>query len=251
MRPEFHICEDKFVTDRDLSHAKGNIFFPLTDCSGVTAPRYTEYTDTLIHWIHRYTESACGPNAWCCKWERLRPLLLVCTWSQNSWFPTNLKRKVCGSVKKLYVLCLVTQSSLTLCDPMDYSRQGFSVHGDSPGKNTGVGCHVFLQRIFPTQGLNPGLLHCRRILYCLSHQGSPRKLEWVAYPFSRRSSWPSNRTRISLIAGGLFTSWASREAPNSTVSKRLMFEYCPNWAPKNLILHAVFFIEFQIVAKCN
>ena len=44
---------------------------------------------------------------------------------------------------------------------------------DSPGKNTGVGRHAFLQGIFPTQGSNPGLLHCKRILYCLSHQGSP------------------------------------------------------------------------------
>ena len=44
---------------------------------------------------------------------------------------------------------------------------------DSPGKNTGVGCHSLLQGIFPTQGLNPGLLHCGQILYHLSHQGSP------------------------------------------------------------------------------
>ena len=44
---------------------------------------------------------------------------------------------------------------------------------DSPGKNTRVGCHAFLQGIFPTQGSNPGLLHCRWILYRLSHQGSP------------------------------------------------------------------------------
>ena len=41
---------------------------------------------------------------------------------------------------------------------------------DSPGKNTGVDCHNILQRIFPTQGLNPGLLHCRQILYCLSYR---------------------------------------------------------------------------------
>ena len=54
---------------------------------------------------------------------------------------------------------------------------------DSPGKNTGVHCHALLQGIFPTQGSNPGLPHCRQILYCLSHQGSPRILEWVAYPF--------------------------------------------------------------------
>ena len=44
---------------------------------------------------------------------------------------------------------------------------------DSPGKNTGVGCHSLLQEIFPTQGSNLGLLHCRQILYCLSHQESP------------------------------------------------------------------------------
>ena len=43
---------------------------------------------------------------------------------------------------------------------------------DSPGKNTRVGCHFLLQRIFPTQGLKPGLLLCRQTLYCLSHQGS-------------------------------------------------------------------------------
>ena len=81
------------------------------------------------------------------------------------------------------MLCLVAQSCLTLCDPMDCHLPGSSVHGDSPGKNTGVGCHALLQGIFPTQGSNPGLPHCRWILYCLSHQGSPRILEWVAYPF--------------------------------------------------------------------
>ena len=56
---------------------------------------------------------------------------------------------------------------------MDCSLPGSCVHGDFPGKNTGVGCHALLQGIFPTQGSNPGLLHCRRILYHLSHQGSP------------------------------------------------------------------------------
>jgi len=56
---------------------------------------------------------------------------------------------------------------------MDCSLSGSSVHGDFSGKNTGVGCHALLQGIFPTQGLNPGVLHCRWILYGLSHQGSP------------------------------------------------------------------------------
>ena len=48
-----------------------------------------------------------------------------------------------------------------------------SLHGVSPGKNTEVGCHALLQGIFSTQGSNPGLLHCKQILYHLSHQGSP------------------------------------------------------------------------------
>ena len=70
-------------------------------------------------------------------------------------------------------MCLVAQSHLTLCVPMDCSPPGSSVNGDCPGKNTGVGCHALLQEIFPTQGSDSGLPHCRRILYHLSHQGSP------------------------------------------------------------------------------
>ena len=58
-------------------------------------------------------------------------------------------------------LCLVAQLCPALCNPTDCSPPGSSVHGDSPGKNTGVGCHTLLQEIFPTQGLNPGLTHCR------------------------------------------------------------------------------------------
>ena len=52
---------------------------------------------------------------------------------------------------------------------MDCSPLGSSVHGDSPGKITGVGCHALLQGVFLAQGSNPGLLLCRRILYHLSH----------------------------------------------------------------------------------
>ena len=105
----------------------------------------------------------------------------------------------------LCVLCLAAPWFLTLCDPTDCSPPGSAVHGDSPGKNTGVGCHARLQGIFPTQRLNPGLPYCREILYCLSHQGSPRILEWVAYPFARGSSPPRNRTSV-FCTGGFFTS---------------------------------------------
>ena len=102
-----------------------------------------------------------------------------------------------------------TQSCPTLCDPMYYT------------------VHVILQaRIlewvaFPfsrgssqpreqTQGSNPGLLHCRRILCKLSHKG---RAKWVAYPFPRGSSLLRNWTRVSCIAGGFFTNWAIGEDP--------------------------------------
>ena len=82
---------------------------------------------------------------------------------------------------------------------------------NSPGQNTGRGSLSLLQGIFPTQRLNPGLPHCRQILYQLSHKGSPRILEWVAYPFSSGSSWIRNRTRVSCIASGFFTNWTMME----------------------------------------
>ena len=100
---------------------------------------------------------------------------------------------------------------------MGSSLLGSSVHGDSPGKNTGVGCHVLLQGIFPTQGSNPGLPHCRWILHCLSHQGSLRIWEWVAYRFSRGTSQLRNQTRISYNAGGFSTSWATTEAQSEVI----------------------------------
>ena len=69
----------------------------------------------------------------------------------------------------------VTQSCPTLCDPM-------GCPWNSPGQNTGIGSLFLLQGIIPTQGLNPGLPHCRWILYQLSHKESPGILEQVAYP---------------------------------------------------------------------
>ena len=119
-------------------------------------------------------------------------------------------RRICA------VLCLVAQLCLTLCHPMNCSPPGFSVHGIFLTKLLEWVAMPSLQGIFPTQGLNPDLPHCKWILYPLSHQGYPRILEWVAYPFSRGSSWPRNRTRVSCIAGRFFTSWATREALKDT-----------------------------------
>ena len=80
------------------------------------------------------------------------------------------------------MLCLVAQWYPTLCNSMDCSPSGSSVHGDSLVKNTRVGCHALLQGIFLTQESNPGLPHCRWIFYHLSQQRSPRILEWVPIP---------------------------------------------------------------------
>ena len=66
---------------------------------------------------------------------------------------------------------LVTQLCLTLCNPR------LLCPWNSPGKNTRVGCHSHLQGIFTIQGLNLGLLHCKWIVYCLSHHGSPNNLK--------------------------------------------------------------------------
>ena len=82
---------------------------------------------------------------------------------------------------------------------------------NSLGQNTQMGSHSLLQGIFPTQGSNPGLPHCRQTLYQLSRKESPRILECVAYPFSRGSSRPKSWTGVSCIEGRFFTNWAIRK----------------------------------------
>ena len=88
---------------------------------------------------------------------------------------------------------------------------GLNSPWNSLGQNTRVSSLSHLQGIFPTQGLNPSLPHCRWILYQLSHKGNPRILEYVAYPFSSGSSLPRNWTGTSCIADRLFTNWAARD----------------------------------------
>ena len=122
--------------------------------------------------------------------------------------------ELCPSLEGVVILSKVKvkvpQSCLTLCDPMD----------NSPGQNTGVGSFSLLQGIFPTQGLNPGIPHCKGILYQLSHKGSPRILEWVSFPFSSRSSLPRNRTGVFCVGGRFFTNWAIWEVPLKTYWER-------------------------------
>ena len=135
----------------------------------------------------------------------------------KSWLSSKRKRKV-----------KVTQLSDFLWPHGPYSPWNF------PGKNTGVGSLSLLQGIFPTWGSNPGLPYCRRILYQLSHKGSPRILEWVAYPFCSGSFWPRNWTGVSnscwskpyslirifyCILFSLYTRWAEFDKLTSTLSR--------------------------------
>ena len=92
--------------------------------------------------------------------------------------------------------CSVVSDSLQL--------HGLYSPWNSPSRNTRVGSLCLLQGIFPTKGSKPGLLHCRQILYQLSHNRSSRILEWVGYPFSSGSSWPRNQTGVLCISGGFF-----------------------------------------------
>ena len=109
--------------------------------------------------------------------------------------------------------------------------QGLYSPWNSPGQNTAVGSLSLLQGIFPTQGMNPGLPHYRQILYQLSHKGSPRILEWVAYPFSSRSSQTRNRTRASCITGRFFTNCPVREVDHSKLWKILQEMGIPDHLP--------------------
>ena len=86
---------------------------------------------------------------------------------------------------------------------------------NSPGKNTGLGCHSLLQGIFPTRDWIQvfHIAHCRLVLYHLGHKGSPRTLQWIAYSFSKgSSSLPRNWTWVSCITDRFFASWATKEA---------------------------------------
>ena len=104
---------------------------------------------------------------------------------------------------------------------------------NSSCQNTGVGNLSLLQGIFPTQGSNPGLPHCRRILDRLSHKGGPRILEWVAYPFSRGSSNPGIKLGSpALQADSLSTELSGKplDRTDTIFSQFLDFFFIFNWS---------------------
>ena len=104
---------------------------------------------------------------------------------------------------------------------------------NSLGQNTGVCSLSLLQGIFPTQGLNPGLPHCRWILYQLSHKGSPRMLEWVAYPFSSAFSPPRNQTGV--LHCGWILYQLSYEGSPQILNLPLKNFWTANLAPKTSV----------------
>ena len=142
-------------------------------------------------------------------------LFLLCKWD-HLFSRFHIYALICGIYFSLSDLLGSLWQSLGQSHGL-YSMgpRGLYSSWNSPGQNTGVGNLSFLQGIFPTQGSNPALPHCGWILYQLSHKRSPRTLEWIAYPFSSRSSQPRNWTGVSCIAGGYFTNWAIREALRS------------------------------------
>ena len=121
----------------------------------------------------------------------------------------------------------VAQSCPTLYDAMDM------VHGILQARILEWAPVPFSRGLFPTQGSNPGLPHCRWILYQLSHQESPRVLEWVAYLFSSWSSWPRNRT-----GGLLHCRW---------ILYQLSYEGSPKLETKNVCLKKkLYFLKYLL-----
>ena len=130
---------------------------------------------------------------------------------------------------------------------MSDSLQPHRLHSpwNSSGQNTWVGNLSLLQGIFLTQGSNPAPPHCWRIGYQLSHQGSPRTLEWVTIPSPADLPKPGNTTGVSCIAGRFFTNWAIREASNW--GGILYFLRTSGW--RMIILDPAFFSRTQ--GKCT
>ena len=97
--------------------------------------------------------------------------VLLYTNAPNTSVLSYLSWIIHSSAQNVHVLCCSVMSDSLL--PRDCNPPGSSVHGDSPGKTTGVDCHALPQWIFPIQGSNLGLPHCRQILYHLNHQEVP------------------------------------------------------------------------------
>ena len=149
----------------------------------------------------------------------LMAILYSIMWLCHIWFISSLSERPPGhfrflpfqmAMNKTTMNTLVCVSCCT-CESFSQKQSCWAI-GSTDWSNlaaAAAAAFTFSRGVIPTQGSNPGLLHCRWILYQLSHKGSPRILEWVAYPFSSGSSQSRNQTRVSCISDGLLTIWAT------------------------------------------
>ena len=117
---------------------------------------------TQIHASHTYTHI-----------QHSLPVYTHTAHTYNTYLHTHIYTINTHANLRVYVCAESLRSYPTLCNPMDCSPPGSSVHGDSPGKNIGVDCHALLQGSSPTQESIPHLLHCRLSSLHLSHWASP------------------------------------------------------------------------------
>ena len=171
----FDVCRD-FITQT----SKVDIFLVIqhihihiqssSSCSVITGHEHKGKTSLVAFHILQHYEG------WQLKQEKSRAS------HKNKTSPSLRSAAWCSSLKLYLFICAVISHSFMFDSLQPHWLlcpwpTRLPVHGDSPGKNTGVSCHALLQRIFPTQGSNPGLPHCRWIFYRQSHQGSP-----IVYP---------------------------------------------------------------------
>ena len=157
LRNPWTVQKGKIIWHRKISPSGCKVFNMLPEKSGqlLIAPEKIEGTGPKQKWHSIVDVSHDKSKIPCCKEQ----------YCLGAW-----------NVRSISESCSDVSDSLRpngLCSPWN-----------SPGQNTGVASLSLLQGIFPIQKSNPGLPHCRWILYQLNHQGSPRVLEWVAYPFS-------------------------------------------------------------------
>ena len=140
----------------------------LMDCSPPGSSVHGILQAKILEWVaNSFSRGSCSCSLVNSETWILSPWPEFCTWVLLQFQTAQMPSIVEGKCQSL--------SCVWFYDPMDCSLPGSSLYGIFPGKNTGVGCHFLLWRIFPTQGSNLGLLHYRQILYLLSHLRSPTK----------------------------------------------------------------------------
>ena len=132
--------------------------------------------------------------------------------------------------------CSVAKSCPPLCNPTDCSPPGSSVHGDSPGKDTVVGCHALLQGIFPTQGSNPGLLHCGQIT---ETPGQPKNMG-VGSLSLLQEIFPTQESNWGLLH--CRWSWVTRETHYLLEFAQILVHWVGNIQPSHPLLPPSLFV---------